>query len=181
MDLAKLSLAERQALAADASTDPSVLLALASDVLLAGRLIGNPSTPRDLREELLREFPHLRNTASSPSSGGGQGDPLERARRRQALANETYSRQSAGAARIAHAGQRQVQQRGASYTTNAFAIVSLVLGLIGASVLAIVFGHIAKRQIDHSGEQGDGMATAGLVLGYLGLVITVFVLAGMVS
>ena len=28
-------------------------------------------------------------------------------------------------------------------------------------------GHIAKRQIRQTGEQGDGMATAGLWLGYI--------------
>jgi hypothetical protein len=59
--------------------------------------------------------------------------------------------------------------------TNAFAIASLVLGVVWiywvGSILAIVFGHVALRQIAQSDEQesGRGLAIAGLVLGYLGL------------
>lgn len=36
-----------------------------------------------------------------------------------------------------------------------------------------MFGHIAKRQIRRTGEQGSGLATAGLVLGYIFTIITV--------
>ncbi|MFJ6214346.1 DUF1707 and DUF4190 domain-containing protein [Streptomyces sp. NPDC092296] len=59
--------------------------------------------------------------------------------------------------------------------TNGMAVASLVLGLAGflpfgiASVPATIIGHVAKSQIRQSGEQGDGMATAGLVLGWLGI------------
>ncbi|KXO97829.1 peptidylprolyl isomerase [Tsukamurella pseudospumae] len=52
------------------------------------------------------------------------------------------------------------------------AIVALVLGVAGG-VLAIPFGHIALSQIKRTGEQGRGMAIAGLVLGYLSLVAVV--------
>jgi hypothetical protein len=60
-----------------------------------------------------------------------------------------------------------------SAPTNGFAIASLVLGLIWlwwlGSVLAVVFGHVALRQIARSGQSGRGLAIAGLALGYLGL------------
>ena len=36
--------------------------------------------------------------------------------------------------------------------------------------MAIVLGHSARRRIRQTGERGDGLAVAGLVLGYLGLV-----------
>ena len=36
---------------------------------------------------------------------------------------------------------------------------------------AIVLGHIARRQIRQTGEAGDGMALAGLILGYVGLIL----------
>ena len=51
-------------------------------------------------------------------------------------------------------------------------VCSLVLCGIG-SIVAIVLGHIAKRQIRESGgmQQGDGLATAGLIIGYIGLAI----------
>jgi Domain of unknown function (DUF4190) len=50
--------------------------------------------------------------------------------------------------------------------TNTMAILSLVFAFVFAPA-AIVFGHVAKRQIGRTGEQGDGLATAGLILGYL--------------
>jgi len=61
--------------------------------------------------------------------------------------------------------------------TNPFAITSMILGLVGGSILAVVFGHIALSQIRRTGDSGRGMAIAGLVLGYIwtGLVIAYFV------
>jgi len=64
--------------------------------------------------------------------------------------------------------------------TNTFAIVSLVCSLasflVGVSCIAgIVFGHLALRQIRRTGEEGRGMAIAGLVIGYVALVILVLV------
>ncbi|HEX5187956.1 MAG TPA: DUF1707 and DUF4190 domain-containing protein [Streptosporangiaceae bacterium] len=59
--------------------------------------------------------------------------------------------------------------------TNQMAVASLVCGLAQvffwflAGVPAIVFGHVARRQIRQTGEAGSGMATAGLVLGYVGV------------
>lgn len=60
----------------------------------------------------------------------------------------------------------------ASQRTNSMAIVALVLGVAGG-VLAIPFGHIALTQIKGTGEQGRGMAIAGLILGYLSLAVVV--------
>lgn len=66
--------------------------------------------------------------------------------------------------------------------TSTMATVSLVTGiaswvilpLIGA-VVAVITGHMAKKEIRESGGQltGDGLATAGLVLGYIQLGLTV--------
>lgn len=59
--------------------------------------------------------------------------------------------------------------------TNGMAIASMVLGILWlywiGSVLALVFGYIARRQIQESrGNQGGaGMATAGIVLGWIGV------------
>lgn len=62
---------------------------------------------------------------------------------------------------------------GQAARTNGFAIASLVLGLVGGTWVAILFGYLAKSQIRRTGESGDGMATAGLVLGYISLVVVV--------
>src|SRR5262245_39756657 len=50
--------------------------------------------------------------------------------------------------------------------TNTMAILSLVMAFVFAP-LGIVFGHIGKKQIRLSGEQGDGLATAGLIISYV--------------
>ena len=73
-----------------------------------------------------------------------------------------------------------VQQRGAR--VNPFAIASLVLSLLWiawlGSLAAVIFGHIALRQIARSNEteSGSGLAIAGLVLGYGALVLFVVAL-----
>jgi hypothetical protein len=66
---------------------------------------------------------------------------------------------------------------GSKNTTSGFAIASMVLGIVWiywiGSILAIIFGVVAKNQIrDGNGSvTGDGMATAGIVLGIIGLAI----------
>jgi hypothetical protein len=66
--------------------------------------------------------------------------------------------------------------------TNGLAIASLVLGILGfipcvliPSILAVVFGFIARNQIDQSGgmQQGSGMALAGIILGFVWIGISV--------
>jgi hypothetical protein len=68
------------------------------------------------------------------------------------------------------------------------AITALVCGaasfVVGITFIpAIVCGHIAQRQIRQTGEQGGGLALAGLILGYVGgtlffgLVLAVAVIA----
>ena len=66
--------------------------------------------------------------------------------------------------------------RGMSPSTNGFAIVSLITALVGlGGILAVIFGHIARSQIRRTGERGWGMATAGLIIGYIGIVVGVAV------
>ncbi|WP_138757122.1 DUF4190 domain-containing protein [Modestobacter altitudinis] len=63
--------------------------------------------------------------------------------------------------------------------TNGLAIASMVLGIVWlywiGSVLALVFGYIARKQIRERGESGDGMAIAGIVLGWVGVGVIVLV------
>ncbi len=63
---------------------------------------------------------------------------------------------------------RAVGYRPVNPGTNSLAVVALVLGIV-FPLLAIPFGHIARGQIRRTGEQGAGLALAGLILGYLGL------------
>ncbi|MCC3761906.1 DUF4190 domain-containing protein [Glycomyces sp. TRM65418] len=65
--------------------------------------------------------------------------------------------------------------------TNGMAIAAMVCGIVGVcsivGVLGIIFGMVAKRQIRESGDGGDGMATAGIVLGWIGVAATLFWIA----
>jgi hypothetical protein len=65
-------------------------------------------------------------------------------------------------------------------STNGFAIASLVLGILWVywigSILAIIFGFVALSQIKERNQSGKGMATAGLILGFIGLGMLVLVI-----
>jgi type IV pilus assembly protein PilA len=66
--------------------------------------------------------------------------------------------------------------------TSGLAIGSLVCGILffflPSAIAAIVMGHISRAEIRRSGgrKTGDGMALAGLVLGYMGVSIIPFIL-----
>ena len=72
--------------------------------------------------------------------------------------------------------------------TNGMAIASLVCGLaqllagFPAGIAAIILGHLARRRIRETGERGDGMARAGLILGYIGTIgfVLLFLLIGLI-
>ena len=59
--------------------------------------------------------------------------------------------------------------------TNGLAIGSLVCGILEfftlglASIPAVILGHLARGQIRRTGERGDGMAIAGLILGWMAI------------
>jgi hypothetical protein len=64
---------------------------------------------------------------------------------------------------------------GVQKKANGFAVASMVMGIVWVywigSILAVIFGHIALKQINESNgtQSGRGMAIAGLVLGYIGI------------
>jgi hypothetical protein len=56
--------------------------------------------------------------------------------------------------------------------TNGLAIASLVCSLAGILVffsapVGAILGHVARRQIQERGEDGDGMALAGIIVGWI--------------
>jgi peptidyl-prolyl cis-trans isomerase B (cyclophilin B) len=52
--------------------------------------------------------------------------------------------------------------------TNTLAIVSLILAFF-VSLAAVICGHIALSQIKRTGEGGRGLALAGVIIGYVGI------------
>ncbi|EDL57503.1 GYF domain-containing protein [Gimesia maris] len=95
------------------------------------------------------------------------------------------------------AGVNQVGE--SEFTRTApMAVASLVLGLVGfniifllGSILAVIFGHVALKQIKQAGGRlsGRGMAIAGLLLGYgvifvcliVIVVLAIFMLIGIMA
>ncbi len=81
-------------------------------------------------------------------------------------------------------------------TTSPLAIVSMVFGILGwtlvpwiGSIVAVITGHLARGEIRRASGHldGDGMAIAGLVLGYamlalslVGLVLVLVFFGGLV-
>ena len=61
-----------------------------------------------------------------------------------------------------------------------FGIGQFFLPIVGA-IVAVACGHAAKSQIRRGEAAGAGMADAGLVLGYLGLVIPLLVILAVLS
>lgn len=66
--------------------------------------------------------------------------------------------------------------------TSSMAIVSLVSGILGwtllpllGSIVAIITGHLARAEIRRAPDrfEGDGLAVAGLVMGYLVILLSV--------
>ena len=84
-----------------------------------------------------------------------------------------------------NAGLRDPRVAPAS-ATNGLAIASLVLGILWiwwiGSILAVVFGYIAKAQIDRSQgrESGRGLAIAGIVLGWIGIAFLILLILAVV-
>jgi len=71
--------------------------------------------------------------------------------------------------------------------TNGAAIASLVCGIVGmflffpAAVPAVICGHVARSRIRRTGENGAGLALAGLILGYIGLLILAAVVIAIIA
>ncbi|MDR0344464.1 MAG: DUF4190 domain-containing protein, partial [Nocardiopsaceae bacterium] len=72
--------------------------------------------------------------------------------------------------------------------TNTLAIIALIAGIaqffgfwLLGTIPAVVCGYIARRQIRETGEQGDGMALAGVVLGWVGIGLSVILVAALVA
>ncbi len=67
----------------------------------------------------------------------------------------------------------------ASGQTSGWAVASLVLGLLGVVLLSAIFGVVALRRIKRLGQQGRGLAIAGLILS--GAWIVIFAVIGVVA
>jgi len=110
-----------------------------------------------------------------PGDPYGQQQPGYDPYGQQPYSSQPYSGQPAYPPPVAYP-QPMYAGYAAPRPTNGLAIAALICGIAGlvifpivASVLGVIFGHIAKKQIRESGENGDGLALGGLITGYIGL------------
>jgi Domain of unknown function (DUF4190) len=75
-----------------------------------------------------------------------------------------------------------VDERSAPPRVSLLAYGSLVCGIIWifglGSICAVILGHVALRRVRRTGQAGRGLAVIGLVLGYVGVVVTFVLLLG---
>src|SRR5580692_2625553 len=69
--------------------------------------------------------------------------------------------------------------------TNGLAVAAFVCGLAQFVVVltfipAIICGHLARAQIRRTGEQGGGLALAGLIIGYVGIALFAVLVAALI-
>ena len=95
----------------------------------------------------------------------------------------------AGSAAFAEPPTPAPPSRANGERTSGLAVASMVLGIAGltacpllASILAFIFGIIARREIKRAGQplKGSGMATAGITLGIIGIAIPVILVSVLV-
>ena len=112
---------------------------------------------------------------SGPEAGGTSFAPPRAASQPPAPQQPAYQQPAYQKPAYQQPGYQQSMQ---SQKTNGFAIASLVCSLLCFSLLGIIFGHVGLSQINRNREGGRGLAVAGLILGYIGLValIAIYVL-----
>ncbi len=107
--------------------------------------------------------PYSQDPYAFPASGApSSGQPYQTGYGQQPSSGQPYSPQGYGQPAY---GQQPYPYAPVA-TTNTMAILALVFAFIFAPA-AIIMGHVAKKQIRRTGEQGEGLATAGLWLGYI--------------
>jgi hypothetical protein len=62
--------------------------------------------------------------------------------------------------------------------TNGLAIAALVVALVACGPAGAIMGHIARNQIRERGEQGDGIALAAIIVGWVLTGLAVLVCCG---
>jgi hypothetical protein len=60
--------------------------------------------------------------------------------------------------------------------TNGFAIAALIFGIIGGVVLGFIFGFIALSQTKRTGQNGRGLAIAGLILSTMWTIVIILLI-----
>jgi hypothetical protein len=124
------------------------------------------------------------NYLSTAYTEGRLGKDEYDSRLETALAARTYAELDQVVTDLPGARVGPVPRRDPS-PTNGLAIASLACGVAQfafgplPTIPAIVLGHMARHQIKRTGEQGAGMALAGLLLGWAAVALGVLAILGL--
>lgn len=81
-------------------------------------------------------------------------------------------------------GQPPYAEWGSRYpmprNTNGFAIASLVCAFLFPP-LGVIFGFVARSQIRQTGESGEGLALAGIIVSAISLVLSILLFVAVLS
>jgi hypothetical protein len=122
-------------------------------------------------------------SGSHPSGGYGQQPPAygqqPPAYGQQPSGYPGYAQQSPGYPQQQPVGQQPYAAYGSPYppapATNTLAIITIIAAFV-VPIVGIVTGHIALNQLKTSGEQGAGLAKAGLIISYVYCALVVVIL-----
>jgi hypothetical protein len=80
-----------------------------------------------------------------------------------------------------HVPRQQPNPYRVARPTSGLAVAALVLGIVWiwgiGSILAVIFGHVALSETRDGRKGGQGLAVAGLVLGWIGVAAFLIMLA----
>ncbi|GAB1694596.1 DUF4190 domain-containing protein [Krasilnikovia sp. M28-CT-15] len=127
---------------------------------------GGTPDPYQPQQPYEQPNPYATDPYAAPASGApASGQPYLPPTSGQPYPPQAYGQQPPYGQQP-YGGQQYAQPYAAAPATNTMAILALVFAFV-FSPAAIVMGHVAKKQIRQTGEGGEGLATAGLWLGYI--------------
>jgi hypothetical protein len=137
---------------------------------------GEGSGPDDGSGEGLADQP-LRDYGPGPGYGPGAGQGYGPGQGYAPGPGQGYAPQGPWPSQNP-AGWRPTNQM--AVASLACACAQIILPVVTA-IPAIILGHVARRQIRQTGENGAGLALAGLVIGYAGVILSIAGLIAVIS
>lgn len=145
--------------------------------------MSEPTTPSNDPDQTGQPSPYSAPAGHDPyGAGATQPDAAQQGYGQQGYAQQGYPQPGYQAY-----PQQGYGQQGYGYPpsrpNNTMAVVSLVSGIVGltlipfiGSIVAVITGHMARKQIAQTGEEGGGLATGGLVTGWIGVALGAIVI-----
>jgi hypothetical protein len=127
-------------------------------------------------------------TPPPPPAAGQPGQPAQPGYGQPGYGQPSYGQPGYGQPAQPGYGQPGYGTGAPTTKTNVLAIVSLIASIAGivifwfiGSVVGIICGHISMNQIKKTGEEGRGLALAGLIVGYIGIALSIIAVIAVIA